>query len=189
MTWGKLFLVLGNSGVGKTTVINCVLNKLPKLEFIPSFTTRNPRKNEKDGVDYIFVSYDYFEKLIKSNELLEFDQPHGTYYYGISKKPIVEQLKKGTSVIRTIAIKGLDQVVNSEFRKHIISIFVLADDKFDIRSKLQERDGEVSQERILQAELELDYADRCDYKIKSIEGNPDNACMDLEDIIITELKK
>lgn len=189
MSLGKLFLILGNSGVGKTTAIECVLKKINTLKFIPSYTTRTPRINEKEGVDYFFVSQEYFESLLRNGELLESDRPHGTYYYGIPQKPILDELKNGTSIIRTIAIKGLDQVIRSDFRQYIVSIFMLPDDKFDIRGKLFERDGKISEERVLQAEQELSYAANCDYKIKSIQGKPELACKELEEIIRKELKK
>ncbi|MBN4051608.1 guanylate kinase [bacterium AH-315-M05] len=187
MKQGKLFLVLGVSGVGKTTLINCVLKKIPELKFVPSYTTREPRKNEKAGIDYIFVSQKYFEELIRKDELLEVDQPHGTYYYGIPSEPILEQLKNGISVIRTIAIKGLEQVLKSKVREYILSIFVTPDENFDIEKKLKERDGNVSIERIKQAQYELAYADKCDCKIKSIEGNPEYACAELKKIILNQI--
>jgi guanylate kinase len=189
MSFGKLFLILGNSGVGKSTAIECVLKKINDLKFILSYTTRTPRVNEKEGIDYFFVSRDYFESLLRSGELLESDQPHGTYYYGIPKKPILDELKKGTSVIRTIAIKGLDQVVRSDFKQYIVSIFILPDENFDMRRKLLERDGRIGEERVLQVEQELRYADNCDYKIKSIQGKPELVCEELEKIIRRELKK
>ena len=67
--------------------------RVDELEYLPSYTTREARKGERNGIDYIFVSNDEFVALMNKKELLEIDQPHGTYYYGIPKEPILTKLE------------------------------------------------------------------------------------------------
>ena len=87
---GKLFVVSGASGVGKSTVLGRVMAQRPDLRFSVSATTRNPRPGEQDGVSYYFVSKEEFQAMIAEDAFLEFDA-HMDNYYGTPKKQLEEK--------------------------------------------------------------------------------------------------
>jgi guanylate kinase len=106
---GHVFVISGPSGVGKDAVINKLVAAEPIIERSVSYTTRRPRPNERDGVDYSFVSRDEFLRLVDDGELLE----HATYdgnYYGTSARRVEELRAAGCDVILKIDVKGAEQV-------------------------------------------------------------------------------
>jgi guanylate kinase len=106
---GRIFVISGPSGVGKDAVIAKVVAADPSIRRSVSYTTRRPRPNERDGVDYSFVSPQEFERLLEKGELLE----HATYggnYYGTSARRVEELRAAGSDVILKIDVKGAEQV-------------------------------------------------------------------------------
>ena len=91
MTKGKLFVISGASGVGKSTVLAKVMEARQDLTFSVSATTRPPRPGETDGVNYYFVSKEKFLDMIDKNEFLEYDA-HMENYYGTPKGQLEEKL-------------------------------------------------------------------------------------------------
>ena len=79
-TAGKLYVFAAPSGAGKTTLVHAVVTKHPELRFSISYTTREPRKNEADGVDYLFVDEDEFMRLRDAGEMLEYAEVFDHYY-------------------------------------------------------------------------------------------------------------
>ena len=77
---GKLFVFAAPSGAGKTTLVHAVVTKHPELRFSISYTTREPRVNEANEVDYLFVGEDEFMRLRDQGEMLEFAQVFDNYY-------------------------------------------------------------------------------------------------------------
>ena len=98
MSRGKLFVISGASGVGKSTVLSRVMAARKDLQFSVSATTRAPRAGEKDGVDYYFVSKEKFEDMIKKQEFLEYDA-HMASYYGTPKGQLEEKLQEGSVIL------------------------------------------------------------------------------------------
>ena len=88
---GQLIVISGPSGVGKSTVIAEVMHRRDRLYFSVSYTTRDPRAGEQDGVNYHFVDEAEFERMIQADELLEYTRYQG-HYYGTSQKVIQEKL-------------------------------------------------------------------------------------------------
>ncbi len=80
MSKGRVFVVSGASGVGKSTVLKQVMAARPDLRFSVSATTRAPRPGEEDGVHYFFVTHQRFQEMIAKNELLEYDEHFGNFY-------------------------------------------------------------------------------------------------------------
>lgn len=109
MKRGTLLVLSGSSGVGKSTVIAQVLRERPDLYFSVSFTTRQPREGEKDGVNYYFVSREDFEARIAQGEFLEYAEYVGNYY-GTSMTVIREKLDKGVDVLLDIEVQGAAKV-------------------------------------------------------------------------------
>ena len=94
MSKGKLFVISGASGVGKSTVLKRVMEIRPELRFSVSATTRAPRPGEVDGESYYFVTKAQFEEMIARKEFLEYDA-HMDNYYGTPKAQLEEKLQCG----------------------------------------------------------------------------------------------
>ena len=108
MSKGKLFVISGASGVGKSTVLSKVMAARPDLSFSVSATTRDPRPGEVDGKHYFFISKECFEEMIKNDEFLEYDA-HAANYYGTLKGQAEAKMKTG-HVLLDIEPKGARQV-------------------------------------------------------------------------------
>ncbi len=108
-TKGQLIVLSGPSGVGKSTVISELLSQREGIHFSISFTTRQPRVGEADGVNYFFVTRETFEGMIANDELLEYAE-YVNNYYGTSLKHIQEKLDAGIDVLLDIEVQGAAKV-------------------------------------------------------------------------------
>ena len=106
---GQLIVLSGPSGVGKSTVIAELFAQRSNIYFSVSYTTRQPRVGEQDGVNYNFVSREEFERMIADDELLEYAE-YVDNYYGTSIKLIREKLDAGIDVLLDIEVQGAAKV-------------------------------------------------------------------------------
>ena len=189
---GKLFLIVGPSGVGKGTVIAHLKELHPEFEYPISATTRKPRKGEEDGVVYHFIDHDEFEKMIEKEELLEYAVVHSKEYYGTLKKPIIEGLKEGQIIIREVDMQGCESIQAALPEENVISIFLTVPDKQDLIDRILKR-GKLPEEEIKRRmeSAEREFAkggEICDYQVPSLNNKIPECVSDVEKIILDESK-
>ena len=131
------------SGVGKTTLTKKLQQKYQNINISVSHTTRSPRSNEVDGVDYNFVSKKKFEEMINQNEFYEYAKIFENYY-GTSKKNVNKILKKN-DIIFDIDWQGTKQL--SDYKNsNIIKLFLITDSKNELKRRLLKRDQNTKEE-------------------------------------------
>ena len=143
MAMGKLFIISGASGVGKSTVLKKVMAARQDLQFSVSATTRPPRPGEEHGVQYYFVSTDQFKEMIAHGEFLEYDA-HMDNLYGTPKAQLEQKLEKA-NVILDIEPKGAFHVKGS--RPDAVLIFIAPPSMEELERRLRSR-GDTSEEQI-----------------------------------------
>ena len=159
---GKLIVISAPSGTGKTTVVKKLLQQTSNLEASVSFTTRKMRENEKEGLDYFFVSEKTFANMIQNNDFLEHATVFGNFY-GTEKKSVSENLKKGVNVILEIDWQGALQIKSS--MPSCVMIFLIPPSKEVLLSRLKNRGTDSDQEiayRFNQAVLDLEQSNKFD---------------------------
>ena len=185
----KLFIVSAPSGCGKTTLCNKLLEGgVGKLADSISMTTRPPRADEKNGVDYRFVSKRRFQEMIKRKAFLEYESNFGRLY-GTPKKFIEKNLKKGRSVLLSIDVKGAMKVRRA-YTKESVLIFILPPSLTALKKRLKERmseDSTAMSDRLSIARREMSYKNRYDYRV--VNDSLDSAYRKLKNIIIKEMKE
>lgn len=184
MREGKLIILSGPSGVGKSTVVFKAIENRNDICFSTSVTTRKPRSGEVDGREYFFVTPDEFKEMIANDELLE----HAEYVansYGTPRKYVEQKLESGMNVILDIEVQGARQV--NEKMPDAIKIFIAPPSMEDLRKRLEGRGSETEraiEARLIRARQELEEADFYDYLI--INDDADKAAAELNAIITAE---
>ncbi len=107
---GLIFILSAPSGAGKTTLVKEVIKRVPGLQFSVSFTTRLPRPNEKEGEDYHFVSHSVFQKMVESDEFLEWAEVLGNRY-GSPRPDLKKMEAEGVDLILDIDTQGAKKVL------------------------------------------------------------------------------
>lgn len=141
----RVFIVSGPSASGKSTLVKRLL-QLPTMLFSVSCTTRQPRPDDNQGIDwYNFVSQEEFERMIERNEFLEYARVFGKYWYGTPRKWLDDARKRGMDLVLEIDVQGAVQVKGKV--PDAISIFILPPSKQELESRLRAR-GTNSEEEI-----------------------------------------
>lgn len=159
---GAILIVSGPSGCGKSTLLRDVLKNIPNSYFSISTTTREPREGEIDGIDYIFVSKEEFEKDIENASFLEYAKVHDNYY-GTSLKPVIESLNDGKLVIFDIDVQG-HKIIRKKLHNLVTSVFITTPTLRILEQRLTSRQTdckEIIEKRVKNAKDEvsefLDY--------------------------------
>ena len=177
---GRLFIVTAPSGAGKTSLVKALLKLCPQIQISISHTTRYPREDEKDGVDYFFVNNEIFENLKNNGEFLENAECHGAKY-GTAKTPVDSTLKSGKDIILEIDYQGA-LIVKNIF-KEAISIFIIPPSMEILKQRLVARGQNSTVEingRLTSAKEEIRHLEKFDYVI--INENFDKALDNLKSI-------
>jgi guanylate kinase len=153
---GHLFIISAPSGAGKTTLVKAVLKQFKDMRYSISYTTRKPRAEERDSVDYHFVSKQDFKKGIKKGRWAEWAEVYGNYY-GTSAEFIEKSLSSGRDILLDIDVQGTLQIL-----KHYpdsVTIFILPPSMDDLRKRLEIRGSDsqaVIEKRLVNASKEMD---------------------------------
>ena len=160
---GRLFILSGPSGVGKSTVLKEVFRHRPNIFFSVSVTTRGPRPGEENGVHYHFISDAEYDELLKQDMLLEHAGYSGNRY-GTPAQPIYDSLNAGKDVFLDIESVGMRNVKAK--MPEAISVFIAPPDWETLEKRLRGR-GTESEEKVLlrlqAAKRELDASGTYDY--------------------------
>ena len=161
-----MIILSSPSGAGKTTLVK-LISKNKSLIVSVSHTTRKPRPNEINGVDYYFVNKSTFEDLINKNEFLEYANVFNNFY-GTSKKKITQKLDEGKNILFDIDWQGAEQIKLRNLKYKIISIFILPPSKDVLRKRLSNRDMKdklIVEERMKQFEHDVLHWINYDYVV------------------------
>ena len=185
-----LIIISSPSGAGKTSVCKKIINYDNKIKLSVSHTTRAPRDNEINGIDYFFISSDRFNSKISDKSFLEFANVFGNYY-GTSKKNVEEKLLEDFDVLFDIDWQGAAQILNTNLAK-IVTIFLVAPSKEVVLARLKKRSKETGdnyesiKKRMLEYENEMKHANDYDYVV--INDNIEECTKKIVSIIENERK-
>ena len=188
-TKGLLIILSGPSGVGKETVRNRLM-KIKKFELLysVSMTTRQPRNQEVDGVNYYFVSEEEFKRNIETDNFLEYAKFVGNYY-GTPKDKVEELRNAGHNVLLEIEIYGAKQVLSKVHDDAVISFFLMPPSLSVLEDRIRKRQTEseaVIAERLNKGKEEMTMTDDYDYIILNDKVN--RAAKEISDLITRKLK-
>jgi guanylate kinase len=148
--YNKIILITAPSGSGKTSVVNHLMKKFPSLAFSVSATTRAPRKNEKNGQDYYFISEEEFRDKIHKKEFLEWEMVYEGKYYGTLKSDMERIWNENKIPVLDIDVQGAIHV-QQQYPVNTIAIFIQAPSAEELKRRLKNRGSETDE--TLQARL------------------------------------
>ena len=181
-----LIVLSGPSGVGKDAVLAHLKKYSPNFKFVTTMTTRPRRRNEKDNVDYHFVSQDEFQTSLKNNELLESANVYGNWY-GVPKEPIRQALKRGNDIIVKVDVQGAATI--KKLAPQAVFIFLMPPSVDELAARLNRRYTESPESlalRLRTCEHEMKQISKFDYVVFNHRDQIESAVNEVKAIIIAE---
>ena len=178
---GRLFVISAPSGTGKTSVVRKLLSANPDLIESISYTTRLPRPNERNGIDYFFVDAKHFETLKSEGFFAECAEVHGSFY-GTPIGPIEEAISHGKKVVLDVDVQG--GMTLKKIFPDAITIFLLPPNEVELTRRLRGRGTEEESQiarRLSNAKHEMTFKDLYDHRI--VNDDLDAAVRELADFI------
>ena len=166
---GRLLIVSAPSGSGKSTIVNYLMTEHPefRLAFSVSATSRPPRGQEQDGVDYYFLTPEEFRRHIKADDFLEYEEVYEGRFYGTLKRQVEEKLAAGMNVVFDVDVKGGINI-KRYYGDNAMSIFIQPPSIEVLRERLIRRNtDEMAQieQRVAKAAYEMSFAPQFDHII------------------------
>jgi guanylate kinase len=186
---GKLFIIVGPSGSGKSSVLMEFKKKHPEYTYPLSATTRAMRQGEKDGDIYHFYTKEQFEKGIKNDEFLEWAIVHQDNYYGLIKETLMKSLENGETVVREVDIQGFDSIRKKIPKKNLVTIFITVPNKQELIDRIVHRAAiseDELEKRLESMHREFARARDCDYLVENKNGELEKTVEKVEEIIKNE---
>ena len=163
---GVMVILSSPSGAGKTTLVK-LLSEENKYKISISHTTRKPRLNEKNGIDYFFVDKKKFKEMINNDEFLEYAEVFNNYY-GTTKKNVFLNLDKGINMVFDIDWQGTEKIVSKKLNYKLISFFILPPSRDELLKRLSNRDMKdklIVEERMKQFDKDILHWRDYDYVV------------------------
>ena len=163
---GVMVILSSPSGAGKTTLVK-LLSEENKYKISISHTTRKPRLNEKNGIDYFFVEKKKFKEMINNDEFLEYAEVFNNYY-GTTKKNVFLNLDKGINMVFDIDWQGTEKIVSKQLNYKLISFFILPPSRDELLNRLSNRDMKdklIVEERMKQFDKDILHWRDYDYVV------------------------
>ena len=164
MNNGKVIIFSAPSGSGKSTIVNHILSLHPEMEFSVSATSRPPRGEEKDGVEYLFYTSEMFKLLVADNKFVECEEVYPGRFYGTLISEVNRIWAKGHIIIFDVDVKG-GVNLKKYFGDHAMSVFIQAPSVEVLRERLIKRGTDSMEEiekRVAKANEEMEYAPKFD---------------------------
>jgi guanylate kinase len=161
---GKLIIFSAPSGSGKTTLVHYIMEQMPQIAFSVSATSRSPRGEEQNGVDYYFLSADDFRKKIDQQEFVEWEEVYPDQFYGTLKSEVERLRNEGKSVIFDVDVKG-GLNIKKMYGNEALSVFVKPPSVAVLEERLHNRSTESEasiKKRIDRAAFELSFENKFD---------------------------
>lgn len=160
----KLIIISAPSGAGKSTLVRYLLSHNLNIRFSISATSREPRGEEKNGVEYYFLTPDQFRAQINNDEFLEYEEVYPDRFYGTLKSEVDRIIAEGSNVIFDVdCIGGLN--IKKIYGNRALSIFIMPPSLEILRERLEKRgtdSPEVIEDRLSKAEYEISFAPQFD---------------------------
>ena len=189
MKQGKAIIFCAPSGAGKTTIVRHLLKEIPNLVFSVSACSRDKRPNEKDGIDYYFLSVEKFKKKISFDDFIEWEEVYKDQFYGTLKSEIKRLWNLGKNVIFDVDVEGGINL-KKHFGEHALAVFVKPPSIEHLKQRLEDRETETPDSiarRMGKAEEELSYANQFDYVL--LNDDLDKALETAEQVVGEFLEK
>ena len=171
---GRLVVLAGPTAVGKGTVVARIRQQNPDVRFSVSATTRAPRPGETEGEHYFFVSETEFDRLVRTDQMLEWAIVHGHHRYGTPRGPIVGALNAGDSIILEIDIQGARQVKKA--MPEAILVFLMPPSWEELVRRLESRATESAEEQLRRLETaQGEFAARSEFDVTVVNDDVDSA--------------
>ena len=188
-TRSLLIVLSGPSGAGKDAILTKMKELGYPLEYITTVTTRPQRANERDNVDYHFISMERFQEMISREELLEWANVYGSWY-GVPKKAVKQTLDKGQDVIVKVDIQGATTI--KKILPQAVFIFLVPPSREELTIRLKQRHTESPFNlalRLKTAEEEIKQQSLFDYVVLNKRDEIDRAVSDIKAIITAEKRR
>jgi len=175
---GLLVILSGPSGSGKDTVLDCIHKRDIPIQRSISMTTRDMREGETDGVDYYFVTKEYFEKQISEKKMLE-SALYSSNYYGTPKGPVDRWLDEGKTVVLKIEVQGAEKI--KKMYPESVSIFIMPPSMQILERRLRNRETDSEESILMRMDAalgEIQCAEKYDYIVFNdvLENTVDDIC-------------
>lgn len=181
-----LFVISGHSGAGKDTVIHRMRERDFPIQFVITATTREPRENEQDGIDYFFVSHDEFKRMIENDELIEYAVVYEDFK-GVPRNQVENALRSGKDVVLRVDVQGAATL--QKLYPNSILIYLTAKDEAEFIQRLIDRETETPEDlkiRIAMAREEMKEIKNFDYLVVNQNSKLDKTVDIIQSIIEAE---
>ena len=182
---GELIIISGTTCAGKGSVIEKLLKRNKNLALSISYTSRPMRRGEVNGVDYVFVSREEFEKKIANGDFLEYAKVRYDEYFGTSKEEVKKLLQERKDVILEIDVQGAQQI--KEMFPETILIFIMAPSMTEVKRRIKARGKETKEQildRFITAYREINEIPKYNYVV--VNDDLDTAVKKVEAILMSE---